>query len=200
MAMSDADRELMELQRSVATQGHAAGLPMGPAATDPNTITTYEARKAAQREAYGQFVAIEPITIGNAQAFIPGAQVPLEHVIRYNLEGQELVARIASPELARVGKTFDDEQFQKANPHVTKRQAGIAELHPSALDPRGGAAHLDTEGKHGPVVQVPNGAAPAPMAQEERDEKAGEVASQIVQAGADGDSKGRASGRKAGSN
>lgn len=183
MAMSAADKELMELQRSVTTQGHAAGLPHGPAASDPNTITTYEARKAAQREAWGQFVAIAPITIGNALAFVPGNQVPLEHVIKFDLEAQEVVARIAPAELARVGKTFgSDEEFHKANPHVARRQVGIPEVHPAALDPRGGAAHLDTSGKYGPVIKVDGPA--APLTQEQRDEKAADTASEIVAAGA----------------
>lgn len=184
MALSDADKELMELQRSVLTQGHAAGLPHGPAATDPNAITTYEARRGAQREAYGQFVALGPITIGNAQAFVTGAQVPLEHVIRFKLVEQELVARVATPEQARVGKTFEtDEEFHQANPHVARRQAALPEIHPSALDPRGGAAHLDTEGVHGPVVQVSG--PPAPVSDEQREKDAADVASKIVAAGAE---------------
>lgn len=152
----DADRELAELQRSVATQGHAAGLPGGVA--DPEAVATWEQRRAAQREAYGQFVALGPIHIGNALAFHTGQQVPLEHVIRYGLEDQELVARVATPELARVGKVFaTDDEYRKANPHVAKRVGPLPEAQPTALDPRGGAAHLDTEGKHGEVV------APAPV-------------------------------------
>jgi hypothetical protein len=182
MAMSEADKELMELQRSVATQGQAAGLPGGPAAANPDAITTLEARRAAQREAYGQFVALGPIHIGNALAFIAGAQVPLEHVIRFNLEDQELVARIANPEQARVGKTFTDEEFAKANPHVPARQTVVGELHPAALDPRGGAAHLDTEGRHGPVVTADG--PDAPLTDEQRGEKAADTASGIVAAGA----------------
>jgi hypothetical protein len=183
MALSDADKELMELQRSVAVQGHAAGLPAGPAAANPDTITTFEARRAAQREAWGQFVALDTIHIGNAPAFVKGQQVPLEHVIRFNLQDQELVARVATPEQARVGKTFEsDEEFDKANPHVKRRQAGAPELHPAALDPRGGAAHLDTKGEHGPVVKADGPA--APLTDEQRDEKAAEVASGIVAAGA----------------
>jgi hypothetical protein len=183
MALSDADKELMELQRSVAVQGHAAGLPAGPAASNPDTITTFEARRAAQREAWGQFVALDTIHIGNAPAFVAGSQVPLEHVIRFGLLDQELVARVATPEQARVGKTFEtDEEFNKANPHVKQRATGIPELHPAALDPRGGAAHLDVKGEHGPALK---GAAPdAALTDEQRDEKAGEVASGIVAAGA----------------
>jgi hypothetical protein len=150
--MSDADNELLELQRASATQGHAAGLPHGNAAADPTTLTTFAARRQAQREAWGQFVAIEPIHVGNALAFSVGSAVPLEHVIKYDLEAQELVARVATPEQARAGKTFGSEdEFRKANPHVKSRQRQAPELHPVALDPRGGAAHLDTDGKHGPV-------------------------------------------------
>lgn len=183
MALTDADKELMELQRSVATQGHAAGLPAGPAASDPNTITTFEARRAAQREAWGQFVALGPITIGNAQAFVAGQQVPLEHVIRFGLLDQELVARVATPEQARLGKTFEtDEEFDKANPHYKRRTASVPELHPSALDPRGGAAHLDVDGKFGPKVAA--GGPDAPLTDEQRDEKAADTATGIVAAGA----------------
>lgn len=154
MAMSDADRELMELQRSAATQGHAAGLPSGPAAADPSTITTWQARRAAQREAWGQFVANGPIHIGNALAFNAGSQVPLEHVIKYQLEEQNLVNRVATPEMAQVGKVFDnDDDYYAANAHLDRNAPGaVPELHPAALDPRGGAAHLDTEGRHGAVV------------------------------------------------
>jgi hypothetical protein len=183
MAMSDADKELMELQRSITTQGHTAGVPGGPAAGDPNMVTTFEARRAAQREAHGQFVALGPITIGNALAFVQGMAVPLEHVIRYGLWDQELVARVATPEQARVGKSFEsDDEFHKANPHVKQRQVGIPEAHPAALDPRGGAAHLDVKGEHGPVVKADG--PDAPLSDEQRDEKAGEVAAGIVAAGA----------------
>jgi hypothetical protein len=162
--VSDADRELMELQRSVVTQGVAAGLPAGPAAADPSTITTALARRKAQREAWGQFVAIAPIHVGNALAFVAGQQVPLEHVIGYELEQQELVARVASPDLARDGKAFDDAAFHKANPHVKAREVGPPELHPAALDPRGGAAHLDVDGVHGPAPEASAAPAPAKMA------------------------------------
>lgn len=179
MAMSDADRELMELQRSVATQGHAAGLPGGDAAADPNAVSTWQARRAAQREAYGQFVALGPIHIGNAQAFSAGQQVPLEHVIRYQLEDQDLVARVATPEMARVGKVFDDDTFHEKNPHVVRRQAAVPELHPDALDPRGGARHLDVDGRHGTPAVNSAGV----LDDEAVSARAGETAAAIVEAG-----------------
>jgi ribosomal 50S subunit-recycling heat shock protein len=177
--MSEADRELMELQRSTLTQGHAAGLPSGAAASDPDAITTWEARRAAQREAYGQFVAAGPITLGNAPAFQAGQQVPLEHVIKFNLEEQELVHRVATPEQARLGKTFEsDDEFLAANPHLARRNMVAPEAHPDALDPRGGARHLDTEGVHGPAVGT---TAPAdPGASEQRRAAAGQAAAGIV--------------------
>jgi hypothetical protein len=177
--LSEADRELMELSRSALTQGHAAGLPSGAAAADPAAITTWEARRAAQREAYGQFVAADTIYLGGTPAFGKGQQVPLEHVIRFDLESQELVHRVATPEQARAGKTFEtDEEFHAANPHAARRASGPPELHPSALDPRGGAAHLDTDGRHGVVV----GTTPAadPGADPARQAAAGQVAADIV--------------------
>lgn len=199
MALTDADRELMELHRSIATQGHAAGLPSGAAGVDPTAITTWEARRAAQREAYGQFVALGPIHIGNTLAFHTGQAVPLEHVIRYDLEGQELVARVATPELARVGKTFaSDEEYYAANPHVTVRQQAAPEVHPAALDPRGAAAHLDTEGRHGEVVGTTGPADPG--GDEGRRAKAGDVASRIAKSGDEdeaGTRKGTAASKKA---
>jgi hypothetical protein len=192
MAMSDADQELMELQRSAATQGHAAGLPSGPAAADPNTITTFQARRAAQNEAWGQFVANGPIYIGNALAFHAGSQVPLEHVIKYQLEEQELVNRVATPEMARVGKTFaTDDEYYAANPHIGRRTVAAPELHPSALDPRGGAAHLDVKGVHGPKLtgtEEPPGQ-PDPESESHR-ARAGAVAAAAVKQGADDDKAG----------
>lgn len=142
MPLSDADRELLELQRSMHTQGANAGVPA--AVADPDVIRTFELRRAAQREAYGQFVALAPIHYGGALVFQTGQQVPLEHVINYDLESQELVARVATPEMARAGKAFDsDDEFHAANPHVKARAVVVPELHPAALDPRGGAAEKD---------------------------------------------------------
>lgn len=154
MALSDADRELMELQRSLSASGAGpAGLPSGAAvAADPSVIRTWELRQAAQREAYGQYVADGDIYIGNAHTFSSGQQVPLEHVIRFQLVEREQVNRVATPDMARLGKVFeDDESFLAANPHLSgrRRLASAGELHPSALDPRGGAAAIDDARKRG---------------------------------------------------
>lgn len=147
MPRSDADQELMELQRAMSVQGTTvAGLPSGAAvAADPEAIKTWEARRAAQREAYGQYVANGPIFIGNCQVFAAGQQVPLEHVINYDLVEREQVNRVASPELARAGRAFEtDEEFLAANPHVA-RQAKAANRRAvtDPNDPRGGAAEKD---------------------------------------------------------
>jgi hypothetical protein len=151
MALSDADQELMELQRSALTSGTTPGAPVGDAARDPNAITTWEARRAAQREAYGQYVAAGPIHLGNCLAFTAGMAVPLEHVIRFNLDELEMVNRVATPEMARRGVVFTEEsEFQEANPHLARRGRTLpGDLHPSALDPRGGAAELDDLRKAG---------------------------------------------------
>jgi len=149
MPRSDADRELMDLQRAMSVQGTTvAGLPSGASvAADPEALKAWEARRAAQREAYGQFVANCDIWIGNAPVFVTGQQVPLEHVINYDLEAREQVNRVATPELARVGKAFEtDEEFLAANPHVARQvkdAARQAEAAPAALDPRGGGAAKD---------------------------------------------------------
>lgn len=148
MATAD-DQELMELSRSAHISGHVAGTVSGPDASNPDVIDTWQKRKQAQREAYGQYVALDMIHIAGVPVFAPGQQVPLEHVIRFNLFEQELVARVATPEQARAGKTFaDDKAFHAANPHVARRMPAIPESHPAALDPRGGAADLDPEGRH----------------------------------------------------
>src|ERR1044072_8205960 len=148
MPKSDADEELMNLQRLVSTNGVTAGMPTGSAvADDPNAISTFEMRKQAQRVAYGQFVAAAPIYIGNCLAFAPGNQVPLEHVIRYSLVEQNLVNRVADEDMAVLGKTYEDEAaFMAANPHLAD-QARKATLNGEAPPPplaRGGAgAEID---------------------------------------------------------
>lgn len=152
MPLSDADRELLDLQRSMSQSGAAvAGLPSGAAvAADPNIIRTWELRRAAQKEAYGQWVADGDIWLGNCLAFTSGQPVPLEHVIRFRLDELEQVNRVATPELARLGKTFDsDAEFLKANPRHARKSGPSGELHPAALDPRGGGAELDEARKAG---------------------------------------------------
>jgi hypothetical protein len=149
MAQSADDQELMELSRSSHVSGYAADVPTGAAAADPDVISTWQQRRAAQREAYGQYVALDMIHIAGVPVFAPGQQVPLEHVIRFGLFDQELVAKVATPEQARAGKTFEsDDDFTKANPHVARRGPSIPEAHPAALDPRGAGAEHDPEGKH----------------------------------------------------
>ncbi len=148
MALSDADMELLDLQRSALTTGTSPGAPLGDAARDPEVIKTWEARRSAQREAYGQWVAAGPIHIGNCLAFDTGHPVPLEHVIRFDLDKLDLVYRVADPEMARLGKRFESEkEFMAANPNLARARAAAAPLSAAALDPRGGAAELDDERK-----------------------------------------------------
>jgi hypothetical protein len=172
VARTDDDRELLELQRALSASGAApAGLPSGAAiAADPDLIRTWELRAAAQREAYGQYVANGDIYIGNCLTFTSGQPVPLEHVIRFNLWDREQVNRVASPELARLGKAFEsDEDFVKANPHVARqlRQPRAGDLHPSALDPRGGGAAIDDARKAGDDVPAPT--APGDLSEERQE-------------------------------
>jgi hypothetical protein len=149
MAQSADDQELMELSRSARLSGYAAGVPTGAVAADPDAITTWQQRRAAQREAYGQFVAADLIHIAGVPTFAKGQQVPLEHVIRFNLEDEQLVVRVANPEQARAGKVFESEEdFIDANPHLSRLAPAMPEAHPDALDPRGAGAALDTEGRH----------------------------------------------------
>jgi hypothetical protein len=161
VAQTDADRELIELQRSLSASGAGiAGLPSGAAvAADPEVVRTWELRRAAQAEAYGQYVADGDIYIGNALTFTNGQAVPLEHVIRFELEERGQVNRVATPEMARLGRRFEtNEEFLTANPNLRRRlQSGrpAGELHPSALDPRGGAAAIDDARKAGKDVAAP---------------------------------------------
>lgn len=92
------DQELVELQRALLS-GPTVDVPY----TDPVTKESYAKRRAAQREAYGQFVAIEDITDpeGNSLVFTRGMQVPVEHVEKWLLEDTGKVERVASPEEAR---------------------------------------------------------------------------------------------------
>jgi hypothetical protein len=158
---SDGDQELRDLQRAMSVQGTTvAGLPSGSSvAADPEAIQAWERRRAAQREAYGQFVANSTIWIGNAPVFTEGQPVPLEHVINFDLVEREQVNRVASPELARVGRVFDsDQEFLAANPHVARQvreQARRAEAAGDALDPRGGAAARDDAKRAGKDVSAP---------------------------------------------
>lgn len=201
MALTDNDRELAELQSLVSATGATVhGLPSGAAgAADPETIQTWELRRAAQREAYGQFVANQPIPIGNTIGFSPGAAVPLEHVIRFSLWEQEMVNRIATPEMARAGRAFEtDEEFLAANPHVARqarRLAQAGDLHPSALDPRGAGAAIDDARKRG--EQVPVSATVPGEVSPERQAAVDEAADQVAAVADDSDDgKGSPKSRK----
>jgi hypothetical protein len=145
MPTSDADRELLDLQRSVLTSPQGGLIGVNEQVT-PQAIRRFEQRQAAQREAYGQFVANSPIFYGNAQVFAPGAQVPLEHVLRFNLEELEMVDRIATPEMARMGRVFTDDEFRRANPHAVRRMEQQAEASALEVDPRGGFAEMQARG------------------------------------------------------
>lgn len=143
------DQELLELQRSVLIRG-ATGLPSGEQAGDPDEVRRFEQRREAQREAYGQFVAADDIHLGNALVFTAGMAVPLEHVLRFNLEAMELVNRVATPQQARAGGRFSgDREFLDANPHVKRRAdeeiARRKSLEAAETDPRGAAAWTEQE-------------------------------------------------------
>jgi hypothetical protein len=55
------------------------------------------ARRAAQLEEYGKWVATEQIVFGNAVAFNEGDAVPVGHVERFSLEEKGLV-KLRTPE------------------------------------------------------------------------------------------------------
>jgi hypothetical protein len=94
------DQELIELQKALLS-GPTTDVPY--AESNPDVVKTFLDRRAAQREAYGQFVAEEDIydPMGNSKVFTTGMQVPLEHVEMWDLEATGKVKRVASPEEAR---------------------------------------------------------------------------------------------------
>lgn len=63
--------------------------------------------KAIEKE-YGTWVAIAPIPMGTALAFAPGAQVPVSHVERFQLDKQGLVAK-ATTKAARIAQGLEEE-------------------------------------------------------------------------------------------
>jgi hypothetical protein len=63
--------------------------------------------KAVEKE-YGTWVAIQPIPMGNALAFAVGAQVPISHVERFQLDKQGLVAK-ANTKAARAAQGLEEE-------------------------------------------------------------------------------------------
>ena len=92
------DQELVELQHALLS-GPTVDVPYA----DEATKSSYAERRAAQREAYGQFVAVENIQDpeGNSLVFTAGMQVPVEHVEKWLLEETGKVERVATPEEAR---------------------------------------------------------------------------------------------------
>ncbi len=189
MALTDEDQELMELQRAMSQSGATvAGLPSGAAvAADPEVIRNWELRRSAQRAAYGQFVANGDIYIGNCMTFASGQPVPLEHVIRFDLEATGQVNRVADEDLARQGKRFEtDEQFLAANPHIranARKLASAGELNPAALDPRGGGAAIDDARKAGDAEKTTE---PGDLS-EERQEAVKQTADKLADAADDSD-------------
>lgn len=128
-----ADQEMIELQRALLS-APTTGVP---ATGDPEARKAYLGRRAAQREAYGQFVANQEIydPDGSALIFAAGMPVPLEHVERFGLEETGMVDRIASPELARKGARFGEDE-QPAEPRTIA--ASVAES----------ATAVDTSAEH----------------------------------------------------
>lgn len=94
------DQELVEMQRALLS-GPTTDIPH--AEGDQDAVRTFLDRRAAQREAYGQFVAEEDIfhPMGNSLVFTQGMQVPLEHVEMWDLEALGKVRRVATAEEAR---------------------------------------------------------------------------------------------------
>src|SRR4051794_7253084 len=122
----------MALQRATLTgPAGTAGMPHGQA-LDGDAVRTWELRRLAQNEAYGQYVAGEQITIAGVEVFQQGVQVPLEHVIRFQLDVQGRVNRVATPEMARRGQVFEDqEEFLRHNPHLAQARGAppMGDLH-----------------------------------------------------------------------
>ena len=125
-----ADQELAELQRallSAPTTGVAAS-------GDPEVRKAYLGRRAAQREAYGQFVATGDICDPDGSALIvtAGQPVPLEHVERFDLEVLNMVERVATPELARRGMRSERPDSEAPEPRTI---ADATEESATAVDP-----------------------------------------------------------------
>ena len=62
----------------------------------------------ALEEEYGKWVAIAPISMGSALAFAKGAQVPVSHVERFQLDKQGLVAKTGTKEARRAQGIEED--------------------------------------------------------------------------------------------
>jgi hypothetical protein len=95
-----ADQELVELQHALLTSPTVDAPHNEP---NPEVRETFMQRRVAQREAYGQFVAIEDVydPDGNIVVFTKGQAVPIEHVEKWQLEDVGMVTRVASADEAR---------------------------------------------------------------------------------------------------
>ena len=111
--------------------GPAVGMPQ---AADEDTRATYQSRRLDQMEAYGQFIAEAEIYVPGTStlAFVTGAQVPIEHVEKWDLELAGMVRRVASPRLARAGRRFDAEHGGQLPGEVDPAEP---ELAPTATPP-----------------------------------------------------------------
>lgn len=69
-------------------------------------VAAVEHVKALEKE-YGTWVAIAPIPMGNVLAFAEGAQVPVSHVERFQLDKQGLVAK-AGTKAARIAQGLEE--------------------------------------------------------------------------------------------
>jgi hypothetical protein len=94
------DQELVEMQRALLS-GPTSDVPQ--TGGDEDATRAYMERRAAQREAYGQFIAESDIydPMGNSLVFTAGMQVPTEHVEKWDLEATGHVRRVATAEEAR---------------------------------------------------------------------------------------------------
>jgi hypothetical protein len=99
--MTDDERELVR----ALVSGPAVGVPQH---ADEQTRTTFQDRRMAQREAYGQFIAKGPIYWPGTGilVFTEGQPVPVEHVEKWLLAEADMVQRVASPKLAAAGARF----------------------------------------------------------------------------------------------
>ncbi len=111
---------------------------------------TFADRRAAQREAYGQFVADHEIYWPGTSTlvFTTGQQVPMEHVEKWDLETNGMVHRVASPALARAGKRFAAKDGGQVvggdgNPDVPAEHLPVTTTPPA---PSGEQAAADDEG------------------------------------------------------
>lgn len=101
MADQSKTSDEQELLRAVLSSP-AVGVPQH---ADDESRETWLERRAAQAEAYGQFVANSNIYWPGTGTlvFTPGSQVPIEHVEKWELETAGVVDRVATAAQARKG-------------------------------------------------------------------------------------------------